>query len=159
MQFLCSARNRPVLLVMPDCKWLKLLTVNCQGTEPKPDDNNQEEVHTNYKVNSEADYFVAGPNTEPVTRGTNAKITIKVHNEFSNVFTGIRCFKGTFLLKVKENAKPYQVPPRCVAYTLQEPFKRVRKTTTKVNTGATRVDETGECCNSSITVPIPNGRV
>ena len=46
-----------------------------------------------------------------------------MHSEFGSVFTGIRCFKSTFLLKVKEDTKLYQVPPRHVAYALQEPFQ------------------------------------
>ena len=29
--------------------------------------------------------------------------------------------------QVKDNVKPYQVPLRCVAYTLQEPFKKSYK--------------------------------
>ena len=30
-------------------------------------------------------------------------------------------------LQIKDNVKPYQVPLRCVAYTLQEPFKKSYK--------------------------------
>ena len=39
-------------------------------------------------------------------RETSAK-TLKIHSECSKVFTGIECFKGTFSLKVKDDAKPY----------------------------------------------------
>ena len=42
---------------------------------------------------------------------------------FDNVFNGIRCFEGTFSLQLKPDSKPYQAPPRCVAYALQKPFK------------------------------------
>ena len=52
---------------------------------------------------------------------------MKKHNEFSNVFMGIGCFKGTFSLKLKDDAKPFQMPPRHVAYTLQVPFKKSYK--------------------------------
>ena len=50
-------------------------------------------------------------------------MTQKIHNSYNDVFNGIGCFKGTFLLQLKPDSKPYQVPPRCVAYALQKPFK------------------------------------
>ena len=46
----------------------------------------------------------------------------KIHNEYSNVLKGNGCFKCTFSLQVKGNTKPYQVPLRHIAYTLQKPF-------------------------------------
>ena len=42
---------------------------------------------------------------------------------FDNVFNGIGCFEGTFSLQLKPDSKPYQVPPRDVAYVLQKLFK------------------------------------
>ena len=36
------------------------------------------------------------------------------------MFLGIGCFEGTFTLLVKEGSQPYQVPPRRLAYALQE---------------------------------------
>ena len=39
------------------------------------------------------------------------------------MFNGIWCFEGTFPLQLKPDSKPYQVPPRHVAYALQKPFK------------------------------------
>ena len=65
------------------------------------------------------DYFVAGPD-----RTLRPKTTIKVQNELSNRFTDIGCFKGIFSCKVKDDAKPYQAPPQCEAYALQEPFNK-----------------------------------
>ena len=35
------------------------------------------------------------------------------HSKYSDVFSGIGCFKGTFFLQVKEGMKPYQAPPMC----------------------------------------------
>ena len=61
---------------------------------------------------------------------------MKIHKEFSDMFTCIGCFKGTFSLKDKYDAKSYQVSPRCVAFVLHEPFKK-RKTTRTVNTCTT----------------------
>ena len=43
--------------------------------------------------------------------------------KFNNVFNGIGCFEGTFLLRLKPDSRPYQVPPGCVAYALQQMFK------------------------------------
>ena len=61
---------------------------------------NEDNLCTNTKTTPEADYFVAGPNIG-TDRATSAKTTIKIHNEFSDVFTGIGCFKDTSL-KVKK---------------------------------------------------------
>ena len=46
-----------------------------------------------------------------------------------------------FPLQVKDDAKPYQVPPRCGVYAPQEPFKRVRKATRTTSAGITGVGE------------------
>ena len=80
----------------------------------------------NKKVNPEADYFFAGPNTE-TNKASSAKTTIRKHNEFCKVFTDIGYFKGTFLLKVKEDTKLYQAPPGHVAYALQTHFKKLER--------------------------------
>ena len=56
-------------------------------------------------------------------RMASAETTLKIHDEYSYVFTGIWSFKGTFSLHVNDNAKPYQTLPSCVAYLLHEPFK------------------------------------
>ena len=48
-------------------------------------------------------------------------------NYFMNIdmcFAGIGCFKGTVSLQVRDDVKPYQVWQRCLAYALQEPFKK-----------------------------------
>ena len=42
-----------------------------------------------------------------------------IHNDYSDVFTGIWYFKGTFLLQIKDDAKLYEVLPKCVTCTLQ----------------------------------------
>ena len=55
---------------------------------PNPKINSKDSLYTKNKVNLEADYFVAGPNTEP-ERDTCSKTTMKMHNEFSDMFTGL----------------------------------------------------------------------
>ena len=47
----------------------------------------------------------------------------QIHKDFDDVFNGIGCFKGTFLLQLMPDSKPYQAPLRSIAYTLQKPFQ------------------------------------
>ena len=47
---------------------------------------------------------------------------LKIHNEFSDIFTSITCFEGTFKLWMREGSHPYQSLPRRLAHTLQEPL-------------------------------------
>ena len=54
----------------------------------------------------------------------SAETTLKIHSEFSDVFTGIGDLHRHFFLQVKDNVKPYQVLPRCIGYVQQEPFKK-----------------------------------
>ena len=45
-------------------------------------------------------------------KDASAETTQKIFNEYSNVLTGIGCFKVTFSLQVNDDAKPYHVSPR-----------------------------------------------
>ena len=65
--------------------------------ESKPKNNSKDNCYTNNKVNSETESFIASPNTGK-DKATSSETTIKVHNEFSHMSTGIGCFKDTFLL-------------------------------------------------------------
>ena len=69
------------------------------------------------RVNLEADYFVVALDTE-TDRATSAKTTMKMHNEFSNMFPHIGCFRDIFSIKVRDATKPYQVAPRHITYAL-----------------------------------------
>ena len=53
----------------------------------------------------------------------NTDVDKSIHDTFSNIFNGIGCFKSTFSFQLKPDDKPYQVPPRHVAYALKKPFK------------------------------------
>ena len=64
----------------------------------------------------------------------SAQTTKIIHNDYSDVFTGIGCLKGTFSLQNRNDAKPYEVLPRCVAYAIQ---KGTRKITNTTNIGPT----------------------
>ena len=58
-------------------------------------------------------------------RVASVETTFKIQNEYSYVFTGIGCFKGTFSLQVKDAVKPYQAPPNCIAYAPHGAFKEL----------------------------------
>ena len=75
-----------------------------------------------YNDNNNIKYFLPGSNSDN-DRRLSAEITQQLQREFKDAFNGIECFYGTLSLQSKPNSKPYQVPPRCVAYALQWPFK------------------------------------
>ena len=54
-------------------------------------------------------------------RAASVETTQTIHNEYSDVSTGIGCFDGTFKLRVKEGSHSYQTLPRRVKYMLQQP--------------------------------------
>ena len=51
------------------------------------------------------------------------KTTSNIHDEYNDLFTGTGCFKGTFSLQVKDDAKPYQASQRHIVYALPKTFK------------------------------------
>ena len=76
------------------------------------------------------------------------------------MFNDIGCFEGTFSLQFKPDSKPYQVPPRHVAYALQKPFKEELEHLQELDIIAPlEVDEMAEWCNSFVLVPKANGKV
>ena len=78
-------------------------------------------LHHNHKINMEIDYFVAGLEME-ANEAIGAKKTKILHNDYNDVLTGIRCFKDTSSVQIKDNVKPFHIPPRHAAYPLEEPF-------------------------------------
>ena len=84
----------------------------------------------------------------------------KIHETFGNVFNGIGCLEGTFSLQLKPNSKPYQAPPRHVAYALQKPFKEELECLQEMDIiTPLGVDEMAEWCNRFVLVPKANGKV
>ena len=65
-------------------------------------------VGNNNKIN----HFHPGPNQEN-DKKVSTEITQQLQRDFKNVFNGIGCFDETFLLQVKPDSKPYQVPKMC----------------------------------------------
>ena len=79
-----------------------------------------------------------------------------MYNDYSDIFTGIGCFKDTFLLQNIDDLKPYLVPSRCVAYALQEPFtKELERLHEEQILAPLVVDETVEWYKSFIIVSKP----
>ena len=67
---------------------------------------------------------------------------------------------GEFLLWLKLESKPYQEPPRCMAYMLQKPFEEELKRLQNQDIIAPLgVNETSEWCNSFVLVPKGNMKV
>ena len=85
----------------------------------------------------------------------------KIHNAFGDIFNGISYFKGIFSLQLKPDSKPYQVPPRHVAYMLQKPFKEELQHLQKMDiiVSPLGVDEIAEWCHSFVLVPKANSKV
>ena len=65
--------------------------------------NTQNKISPKQK-NKEVEYFITGLGKE-AKMASSAKIAQELHSKYGNVFTGIRCFKGTFPLQVKEDVK------------------------------------------------------
>ena len=84
--------------------------------------NNNNGPTVNPNANMLTKFFLSCPNVETDKR-KSAELTYQIHIEFDNVCNGIRCFEGTFSLHLKLNSRPFQAPPRCVAYVLQKLFK------------------------------------
>ena len=84
----------------------------------------------------------------------------RIHVMFGDVFNGIGCFEGTFSLQLKPNSKPYQVPPRHVAYALQKLFKEELQCLQELDIIAPLgVDKMAEWCNNNVLVPKANSTV
>ena len=87
-------------------------------------------------------------------------MTQKIHNAYSDIFTGIVCFEGPFSLQLKPDSKPYQAPPRHMVYALQKPFKEELEWLQELDIIAPLgVDEMAEWCNSLMAVPKANSKV
>ena len=88
----------------------------------------------------------------------SAETALKMHDEYSDVFTGIWCFKGTLFLQVKDDTKPYKFLLHCVAYALQEPFKKeLERLQQHQILASLDIDEIAEWYNTFVMVPKPNG--
>ena len=84
--------------------------------------NNVNRSNNNNSINTLTNYFLSSPIID-IDKRKSIELAQKIHNIFYHVFNGIGCFEGTFSLRFKPDSKPYQSPPRHVAYALQKPFK------------------------------------
>ena len=114
IKFLCSffvgPGIGPALLGMKKCVGLQLLSINCNTMDdeqkgdkyilkrqdkPKINKNVRNNLNHNNKIKKRIDYFIANPDME-TNRATSTETIQTIHNEQSDVFTGIGYFKGTF---------------------------------------------------------------
>ena len=104
-------------------------------------------------------YFYSSKDPEADKRQSDS-MTQKIHTTYGNVSNGIGCFEGTFSLQLKPDSKPYQVPPRHMAYVLQKPFKEELKQLQELDIiTPLGVDKMAEWCKSFVVVPKANGKV
>ena len=76
------------------------------------------------------------------------------------LFNGIGCFEGTFSFQLKPDSKPYQAPPRYVAYALQKPFNEELEHLQRMDIiTPLGVDELVEWCNKFVLLPKANGKI
>ena len=178
-------RNGRPLLRMPDATSLNIININIDSIQAemaeyktntgqemqtvsegctnmgadaitKQDANGQKDQKTR---NKPINYFFSSNNTDADKR-KSSKMIQKIHDVFGNVFNGIGCFRGTFSLQLKPDSKPYQPPPRHVAYVLQKPFKEELECLQKMDIiTPPGVGEIAEWCNSFVLVPKANSKV
>ena len=118
-------------------------------------DGNGQQHQTNKLIN----YFYSSNDTD-TDKSKSAAMTQRIHETYGEVFNGIGCFEGSLSLQLKLDSKPYQAPPRHVAYALQKPLKEELQQVQELDIiMPLGVDETAEWCNSFVLVPKANGKV
>ena len=118
-------------------------------------DGNGQQHQTNKLIN----YFYSSNNID-ADKSKSKAMTQRIHEEYGEVFNGIGCFKGIFSLQLKPASKPYQVPPRHIAYTLQKLFQEELQQLQELDIiMLLGVDKRAEWCNSFVLVPKANGKV
>ena len=110
------------MLGLPDTAALNIINLNIDSIQKEIRNcraNRGQEMHavTEDCTNKDAQSAVAD-------KSKSSAMTQRIHKMFGDIFNGIGSFKGTFSLQLKPDSKPYQVPPRHVAYALQKLFKK-----------------------------------
>lgn len=161
------------LLGLPDSEKLRIITAHCQ---PMPMDEKEEAIQMAKQPRSNIDSMNVNM-PQNTTKKDDEKFFVDnedkgrdmaesdrfghyILKKFKNEFEGIGCLEETVQIHLKNNAIPYQSPPRRVAYALQEPLKeelqRLVKEGILVKLDA---DEKSEWCNSFVCRPKPKGGV
>ena len=95
--------------------WNKDLQTNSDVDNASGDKTNIPDNLNSSKTTHVPDFFHSSNNKKDDKR-VSETITSRIHDEFNDLFSGIGCFEGMFLLQVKEGSHLYQAPPRWVAY-------------------------------------------
>ena len=132
-----------VLIRMVDIEVLNILQITCEvlgnphdrkkfhlQTIEAPNDPSHKtykasQITSDHMDKNNADANMPGYFRSSVNRAAKEYIRYwqKTCIEFSDFFSGINCFEGTFSLQVKDCNQPYHLSPRKVAHALQEPLK------------------------------------
>ena len=183
--FFVVPENWQVLIGMPDATSLNIVQISINSiqveiAECKTSNKQETQGGTKFYTNRDVDdinkqdangqkdqksanklinYFFSLNSTDADKR-KSSKMTQKIHDRFGDVFNGIGCFEGMFSLQLKPDSKPYQAPPRHVAYALQKPFKGELEQLQKMDIiTPLGIDKMAEWCNSFVLVPKANGKV
>ena len=125
----------PVILGLPTCHALGLVTLK-------------------YTLHTE--HCSAKPVKSKPTSDLSAKK--KVLEEYSDVFSGIGCFKGSYHIRVDPKVPPVVHPPRRVPVALQQPLKE--ELDSLVAKGIiSPVTQPIDLVNSMVCVFKPNGKI
>ena len=98
----------------------------CTNTDSISKSNNKSKPMAKSRLSETIEYFLSGLSYYSKKK-RSAEFTQQLHKDFEDVSNGIGCFDGIFPLQLKLDSKPYQVPPRHMAYTLQKPFQKELK--------------------------------
>ena len=147
----CKAnRGQEMHTITEDC-------TNKDAQSAVKQDDNGPQHHS--QANTLINYFYSSDNTV-ADKSKSSAMTQRIHETFGDVFNGIGCFKGTFSLQLKLDSKPYQVPPRCIAYALQKLFKEELQNLQELDIIAPLgVDKMSEGYNRFVLVPKANSKV
>ena len=128
----------PVILGLPTCKALDLITINY--------------THDIKTETAEREHSVEQNDIGVEDKAARAQIM----TDYKDCFEGIGCFKGEFHVTVDPNVPPVIHPPRRIPVALQDALKHELETLVKQNI-ITKVDTPTNWVNSIVCVSKPNG--
>ena len=131
----------------------------CTNMDSISKSHNRTKPMVKSRLSDTTEYFISRLSYDGKIK-RSADTTQQLHKEYEDVFNGIQCFDGTFSLQLMPDSMPYQVPPRCMAYAPQKPFKEELERPQKQDIIAPLgIAETSKWCKSFVLVPKANSRV
>ena len=102
-------------------------------------------------------YSIPGPDKK-LTKEQVQKSHKTLCKEFNSVFTGFRCFDGTFSLQTKSESKPHQAPKACSICIIKAIKGETRAATTAGHPSHHQEWMRQQNVVSFVLVPKPNGK-